>query len=118
MSGFLQDLRFAIRGLVKAPGFTAAVVLTLALGIGANTAIFSLINSLLLRDLPVRDPERLFVVRTENAGGQAFSHPAWDHLRRQPQLFDGSFAYGYSRFNLAQGGESDSVEGMWVSGEF
>lgn len=118
MDSIFQDLRFALRGLANAPGFTAAVVLTLALGIGANTAMFSLINSLLLRDLPVRDPERLIVVRRENAGGQAFSYPAWDHLRRQRQFFDGSFAYGFSRFNLAQGGESDSVEGMWVSGEF
>src|ERR1039457_6207217 len=67
----LADLRFALRQLAKNPGFAAVAILSLALGIGANTAVFSLINEFLLRSLPVRNPDELVLFRTvEGAGGQ------------------------------------------------
>jgi len=63
MSGLLQDLRYALRQLRKAPGFTAVALLILALGIGANTAIFSMLDQILLRNLPVKDADRLIILR-------------------------------------------------------
>jgi putative ABC transport system permease protein len=110
----VQDVRYAFRVLAKAPAFTGVAVLSLALGIGANTAIFSMINGVLLRSLPVREAERLALLR-----GGSWTNPIWEQIRaRQWTLFDGAVAWGAEEFDLAAGGPSRKVEGLWVSGGF
>ncbi len=110
----VQDIRYGIRVLRKAPVFTSVAILSLALGIGANTAIFSLVNSLLIRALPVRAPDRLAILEHGS-----WTNPIWEQVReRQGALFDGALAWGNDTFDLAAGGLSQPVPGMWVSGSF
>src|SRR6059036_899558 len=113
----MHDLRLAVRALRTAPVVSFVAILSLALGIGANTAIFSLVNSLLLRALPVKQPQRLGMLGEASAGGQqSWTYPIWDQFRQRPQLFDGAFAWSGTRFNLASGGETEFVDGIWASG--
>jgi predicted permease len=114
LEDIILDVRYASRVLVQAPVFTSVAVLSLALGIGANTAIFSLIDSVLLRTLPVREPERLVLLT-----GGSWTNPIWEQIRdRQAELFDGAIAWGEEQFDLASGGPTESVDGLWVSGDF
>src|SRR4051812_30055329 len=119
-----KDLRYATRTLIKNPVFTVVVVLTLALGIGANTAIFSILNGLLLRTLPVYAPERLvhvtdsIVRETGETRVRAWSYPAWEHIRQRSHLFESATAWSFVRFNIASGGETRPVEGIWADGGF
>ncbi|HEX3926994.1 MAG TPA: ADOP family duplicated permease, partial [Gemmatimonadales bacterium] len=114
----LADIRQAARALRANRGFTVVAVLSLALGIGANTAIFSLIDAVMLKSLPVRHPETLLKVTMGKDGGENFTNPIWEELRGHPELFSGAFAYNQDDFNLAQGGEARSVTGEWVSGDY
>jgi putative ABC transport system permease protein len=115
----MQDLRLAIRTLRATPIVTAVAILSLALGIGANTAIFSLVNSLLLRSLPVSSPDRIFIVSNATSRNHwAWSYAVWDQIRRRPDLFDGSIAWFQTRFNLAPAGEAQFVDGAWASGTY
>jgi putative ABC transport system permease protein len=122
----VQDVRVAARVLRAAPIVTGVAILSLALGIGANTAIFSLVNSLLLRTLPVVDPERLVVLSSEAARGStpAWNYALWDEIRtRSAQMFDGAVAWSggdtRDRLNLSTaGGEVQTVDGAYVSGDF
>jgi predicted permease len=123
MNTLLQDLKYGLRMLDKNPGFTAVAVLTLALGIGANTAIFSLLDAVMLRFLPVEKPEELvqLVRRSPRRGDQAvssFTNPIWEELRNQQGVFPGVFAWGEAQFDLAQGGEARYAKGLWVTGDF
>ncbi|NIM50082.1 MAG: FtsX-like permease family protein [Gemmatimonadales bacterium] len=114
---FFQDLRYAARSLRRSPGFAIVAILTLGLGIGANTAIFSLYNALVLRTLPVRNPEELVQV-TYGDGRTYFTNPLWEELNLQQDALSGAFAFGSANFNLADGGEVRNVPGYWVSGDF
>ena len=124
MQGFWRDIRFAARGLRKSPGFTLVVLLTLALGIGANTAIFSLIDQLLLRSLPVKNPSELILLdgpgpyqgRTFN--NQTFSYPMYKDFRDENQVFSGLLARFPTSMTMAWKGQSDRVQGDLVSGNY
>jgi hypothetical protein len=108
-----QDVRHGARSLVKRPGLVVAATLSLGLGIGANTAIFSLVDAVLLRALPVRDPEALVVVN------RSWTNPIWAEVqRRAATFFDGAIAWSDDRFDLSSGGETDPVDGLFVSGGF
>jgi putative ABC transport system permease protein len=112
-TGYMHDLRLAIRQLCASPLVSAVASLSLALGIGANTAIFSIVNSLLLRPLPVRQPQQL-VTLTDGS----WTNPIWEQIRDRHGLFDSAFAWSARRFNLASGGETKLVDGIWASGSF
>ncbi len=112
-----QDIRCAIRSVKCAPGFVAVAVLSLGLGIGANTAIFSLLNAVLLKSLPVRQPDQL-VRLNQGDSPMSWTNPIWEHIRDQQEALDGMLAYGTSRFNLAEGGETRFVQGILASGSF
>src|SRR5262250_2336582 len=102
MAALWKDLRFGARMLLKQPGFTLVVALTLALGIGANSAIFSVVNAVLLRPLPLEDPDRLIKIwETFLPGGQGTaSFPNLKDWREQNTVFKGIAAYQFSSFNL------------------
>src|ERR1700749_2044693 len=97
MAAILQDLRYCIRALRKSPVFTGVAVVSLALGIGANSAIFSLINQLLLQPLPVRNPEQLVMLAGRgnhyggNNGRDKISYPMYQDIRDRNQVFSGMF---------------------------
>jgi predicted permease len=122
----VRDIRMAFRQLAKQPAFTVAAILSLALGIGANTAIFQLINALSLRVLPVRAPEELVEVQLTGEGragrhtgrNRQVSLPQYESLQQRAQAFSSVLAFGDTRFNLATRGEIRYVEGLWVSGSF
>jgi putative ABC transport system permease protein len=94
LEAIVQDARYAIRALRSSPGFAAVGILSLALGIGANTAIFSLIDSLILKTLPVSHPEQLLQVTIDKDPDFYFGNPAWEQLRDRQDVFSGIFAYG------------------------
>ena len=119
LGGLWQDIRLAFRTLLATPVVTIVAMLSLALGIGANTAVFSIVNSLLLRALPVKDPARLVLVTDSVATRlRVWSHPVWEQIHRRPQLFDATAAWSFNRFNLASGGETQFIDGLWASGSF
>src|SRR5438128_1669318 len=123
----MNDLKFASRQLLKQPGFTALAVLTLAVGIGANTAIFTVINTVLLRSLPVRNPNELIQVVVTGESGRpnyAFSYPCYEQLRDDGRSLSGLFAAGgvglKDRLLVPNGGnaETEFVRAQPVSGNF
>ena len=119
-----QDLWLALRLLRRSPGFSATIVLTLALGIGANAAIFGVVNGLLLRPLPVADPHRLVTISSDAAiargytSGTGWSFAMWKALQPHVALFDGALAWTPAHFDLAPGGERQLVEGVFASGGY
>jgi predicted permease len=118
---FAQDVRYGFRLLRKHPAFSCVVVLALALGLGANTALFSLFNSVLLRALPVRHPEQLVVLsmtNQEGSGFDSFSYPMYRELRDRNSVFDGIFAQAGTQLNASYAGQSEQAHGELVSGNY
>ena len=111
----MTPIREAVRALRAAPIVSGVAVLLLALGIGANTAVFSILNSLLLRSLPVHEPERLMFVQVNNGN---WTNPMWEALRARESLVGGAMAWGNARFNLAQSGPTDFADGLFTSGAY
>ena len=114
MENLLKDLRYSFRSLVKRPGFTIVAVLTLALGIGINTTVFSLANSVFLRQLPVASPQDL--VWIFSGRDNPTSYPEYLEYQQQTELFDGVMAYDWIGLNLGSNGPSERVVGPLVSG--
>ena len=121
MGNVLRDLRYGLRTLIKSPAFTLAAVLSLSLGIGANTAIFSLVNGILLRPLPVTDPDRLVALYSENDAGESYgiSYPTYLDVSGQSELFTGALAYTSLPLSLSeQGGQSERIWGIMATGNY
>src|SRR6266545_3611906 len=114
-----QDLRYGLRMLLKNPGFTMIAVSTLGLGIGANTAIFTLLDKVLIRPLPVERPDQL-VTFVEDAGGAPaiFSYPLYAELRDRNEVLSGLAAYWQRPFSLSDGNQSERVTGQVVTGNY
>ncbi|MFZ0213427.1 MAG: ABC transporter permease [Candidatus Acidiferrales bacterium] len=127
MGNLLQDLRYGLRTLAKSPAFAAVAILTLALGIGANAAIFQLIDAVRLRTLPVTDPSTLAIVHLNkkhwgsgnfNGPYSEFTFPLWHQVEQRQQAFSSIAAWGANRHNLATGGEVDNAQVLYASGDF
>ena len=122
-----QDLRYAARTLRFNPGFTTVAIVSLALGIGANAAIFQLLDTLVLQMLPIRNPQQLVEVRFTNSAGMRgayrpdhpiLSYPIWEQVRDRQQAFPRVFAWSAENLNIAPDGEMRYVRGLWVTGAF
>jgi putative ABC transport system permease protein len=128
MNGLLQDLRYAVRQLRKSPGFATVAILTLALGIGANTAIFSLLDQALLRSLPVKDADRLVILKYEGSnngrlqsrtdGKFYFSYPMYRDLRDRNSVFSGLIATDSAQVGVQWHNQPDLVAAELVSGNY
>ncbi len=125
-AGLGSDLRQAMRLLRLNPGFATVAILSLVLGIGANTGIFELLNAVLLRTLPVQSPQQLADIQVVHGGRigstvarqKDFSFAIWEQLRQQQRAFSDIAAWSTERFDLGQGGEARYADGMWISGSF
>src|SRR5262245_986289 len=114
MSMLASAFRYSYRSLRATPLVSALAILSLALGIGANTALFSILNGLMLRPLPVREPGALVQLQ-----GGSWTYPIWNEIKaRETALFEGAFAWGSEQFDLAPGGETQLIDGAFVSGRF
>ncbi|MDQ6828002.1 MAG: ABC transporter permease [Gemmatimonadota bacterium] len=111
------DIRYALRALRRSPGFATVAVLSLALGIGANSAIFGLVDAVMLRSLPVQRPRELLQVSANGHYG-VVSNPVWEQLRDRQDVFSSALAYGNAQFNLSAAGEARYAKGAWVSGDY
>jgi len=128
MNGLLQDLRYAVRQLRKSPGFAAVAIITLALGIGANTAIFSLLDQALLRSLPVKDADRLVLLKYDGSntgrlesrtdGKFYFSYPMYRDLRDRNSVFSGMIATDHAEVGVQWHNQPDLVAAELVSGNY
>jgi predicted permease len=122
----IQDVRYALRVFRRNPGFALVAILSLTLGIGANTALFEVVDAVRLRPLPIANPDQLLEVRLASLDGargsfqtwhESMTQPIWRELEARQQAFQ-LFAWSRAGFNLADGGEVQRADGLWVSGEF
>ena len=121
---FLQDIQFALRTLAKSPAFLVVAVLSLALGIGANTAIFTLTDQILIRSLPVKNPEQLVMLSAvgqhygSNQGMNRISYPMYRDFRDRNTAFSGMFCYRETDMSLNFRGHTERISGEYVSGNY
>src|SRR6516164_9690808 len=124
MGNFVQDVRYALRTFGKSPVFVTVAVLSLAFGIGANTAIFTLVDQLLLRLLPVKDPQQLVMFwgrgphYGSNQGRYKLSYPMYEDFREHNDVFSGVVCRYSTSFNVSAGGKTERVDGELVSGTY
>ncbi|HXX24527.1 MAG TPA: ABC transporter permease [Terriglobia bacterium] len=127
IENFLQDVRYGLRQLRRNPGFATVALLSLALGIGANTAIFQLLDAVRLRMLPVENPQQLAEVHLTNRHGRMgdfvnwhamLTNAIWEEIRANHEPFSAVVAFAPDDLNLAPRGEVHLVRGLWVSGDF
>jgi predicted permease len=126
MDHLIRDARYGLRALRRTPVFAVVAILSLALGIGANAAIFQLIDTVRFRSLPVADPQGLAEVRADGVDGFGISasfnsevtYPLWEQIRAHQTAFDSMFAWGDTQFIVGRGDEARQVHGLWVSGDF
>ncbi len=122
----IRDARYGLRLLRRSPAFTTVALLSLALGIGANGAIFQLIDVVTLKSLPIADPQELAEVRADGVRGFGVSadfnaevtYPLWEQIRRHQTAFAGIFAWGNTTLLVGRGGDARRANGLWVSGDF
>src|SRR5438132_1377213 len=120
----LRDMRFAIRMLLKQPGFSLIAVLTLALGIGATSAVFSLIQGVLLTPPPYKKPQQLVLIPTERTDGQKQESPRgwaaqqWMEWQKETTSLAGIAAYDWTYYCLIRNEGSQSMQGMWVTKDY
>ena len=117
LESFMSDLKQATRVLRASPGFTTVAVVSLALGIGANTAIFSLINAVMVRALPVESPEQLVTIAADSFGSE-LTIPLWEKLRDAKTGLAASTVFSSTEWDLSNGGQARRARGNWVTGEF
>jgi putative ABC transport system permease protein len=123
---FIRDALYGLRALRRTPVFAAVAILSLALGIGANAAIFQLIDTVRFRSLPVANPQGLTEVRADGVNGfgisagfnSAVTYPLWEEIRAHQTAFASMFAWGNAHFLVGRGDEAKQVRGLWVSGDF
>src|SRR5712692_10242017 len=124
MSRIASDLRYAVRNLLRSPLFTVVAVTSLALGIGANTAIFTLVDQLMLRLLPVSHPEQLAMIWStgphmgNNRGGRAASYPMYQDYQRMAPAFSYVFCRYYTPASISFNGQTERVQAELVSGNY
>lgn len=120
MENLVQDLRYGVRMLLQKPAFTFVVVLALAVGIGANSAIFSVVNAVLLRPLPYADPERLVMIWMDNSriniAEDWHSFPNYTDYRDHNEVLESIAAFNNRAFNITGSGEPERVQGAWMTG--
>ncbi len=121
MTTLIKDLHYGIRMLAKTPGFTLVAVLSLALGIGANTTVFSLLDAVMFRSLPIENPERMVNIATRVKGGEPhldFSYPLYTGLRDGNQTLSGIVAYSVTNLGLTAGDQTERIRGELVSANY
>src|SRR5690349_14140478 len=120
MQNFIQDARFGVRQLRRSPGFAAVTILTLALGVGLNSAMFRLLDAVILRTLTVEKPQQLFFpeVTTSEGSDIGFQYPEFEAIRDRDHSFSQVFAFDTTRFLANVGGQSDYLFGQSVSANF
>ena len=121
MRTLIKDLKYGIRMLVRSPGFTVVAVLSLALGIGVNTTVFTLLDAIMLRSLPVPHPEQIVDIATREAGGEPhadFSYPLYAGLRDHNDVLSGMVAYVDTSLGLAAGDQTERIRAEFVSANY